>query len=301
MANEETKDTKKKGGKVTQKQIYLLVGLCIVLVIFLAVQFLIRPMLTTISEDQESVDSLSTKYDSLLQQSQSYGANMTQYNSANTKFTVEKSNLFKLMDSDTVDKTITPLIKSMGFEVSSVSITDLNAFFIDDARTLTNSTMKYYEALEYSEVETVEETTESAILETEADNGDVTYGEAKEALENDGSSGEAAESKTYNTGEYYYSLTYSLTGSYADIVTLVHNITRDVALSIESLSFQSVSDETTEIQGDYTVNVVINVYMYEDPSTGVNDEVEVETDENGEPVAEGRDLSGEELTSESES
>lgn len=289
---EEKNTNKKEKKKASQKQVVILIVVLIVLVVFVVIQFLIRPMLSTIEEDEIQVQELNDKYDGLLLQSQEYNKNLIAYNSANNHFVTEKEKLFDIMDTDTVAKKITPKIKEIGFEVSSLNITDLNAFFVDTSGVLTNQTMKYYEVLEYSEVEpTEEETIPVETMETAADDGDITYGEAKEQLEGNEAVAET-EPVIYNTGEYYYGLSYSLTGSYAEIVKLVKEISKNVAMSIESLSFQSVAGETSEIEGDYTVSVVINVYMYEDPSTGIDDISELETDENGNPIEPQTDENG---------
>lgn len=267
--------TENKKSKVNAKQIYLLIILGIVLIAILFGVLVIKPLLTEISDKQGQVQTLTDQYDGLVLQSQGYGASLSKYNSTKEKFVNQTDELFDLMYSDDVDKDIlTPTVKSFGFEVNSVDISDLNVFKIDSSGTITTESITYKAAIEYSEVEPEEETeaeTAAAVAEEETSDG-ITYGEASENLAGNEAIAET-ENTVINTGEYYYSLTYSLTGSYPNIVKLVKEISSDVAMSIESLSFQSVSDDSTQIEGDYSVTIVINLYMYEDPSTGVNDPV----------------------------
>ena len=148
---------------------------------------------------------------------------------------------------------------------------------VDSQGIVSTETITYKEAVEQSDYVPQDETeAETAPLATEAETSDgVTYGEASENLAGNDAIAETENTIT-NTGEYYYSLTYSLTGKYPDIVKLVKEISSDVSMSVESLTFQSVSDDNTKIEGDYSVTIVINLYMYEDPTTGINDPVDEE-------------------------
>lgn len=272
-------NNEKKKSKVNKKQMYLLMGVLVLLLIILFVMFVIRPMLESISEKESQVQTLSDEYDGLVLKSQKYAASLSKYNTTKSKFLNQTDELFDLMYSDDADKNVlTPRVKQLGFTVNSVDISDLNVFMVDSQGTVSTDTITYKEAIEQSDVVPQDETeAETAPLATEAETSDgVTYGEASENLAGNDAIAETENTIT-NTGEYYYSLTYSLTGKYPDIVKLVKEISSDVAMSVESLTFQSVSDDNTKIEGDYSVTIVINLYMYEDPTTGINDPVDEET------------------------
>lgn len=272
-------NNEKKKSKVNKKQMYLLTGVLVLLLIILFVMFVIRPMLESISEKESQVQTLSDEYDGLVMKSQKYSSSLSKYNTTKSKFLNQTDELFDLMYSDDADKNVlTPRVKQLGFTVNSVDISDLNVFMIDSQGTVSTDTITYKEAIEQSDVVPQDETeAETAPLATEAETSDgVTYGEASENLAGNDAIAET-ENVITNTGEYYYSLTYSLTGKYPDIVKLVKEISSDVAMSVESLTFQSVSDDNTKIEGNYSVTIVINLYMYEDPTTGINDPVDEET------------------------
>lgn len=272
-------NNEKKNSKVNKKQMYLLMGVLVVLLVVVFIMFVIKPILKRISEKEVQVQTLSDEYDGLVMKSQKYSSSLSKYNTTKSKFLNQTDELFDLMYSDDADKNVlTPRVKQLGFTVNSVDISDLNVFMIDSQGTVSTDTITYKEAIEQSDVVPQDETeAETAPLATEAETSDgVTYGEASENLAGNDAIAET-ENVITNTGEYYYSLTYSLTGKYPDIVKLVKEISSDVAMSVESLTFQSVSDDNTKIEGDYSVTIVINLYMYEDPTTGINDPVDEET------------------------
>lgn len=280
-------NNEKKNSKVNKKQMYLLVGVLVVLLVVVFIMFVIKPILKRISEKEVQVQTLSDEYDGLVMKSQKYSSSLSKYNTTKSKFLNQTSELFDLMYSDDADKNVlTPRVKQLGFTVNSVDISDLNVFMVDSQGIVSTETITYKEAVEQSDYVPQDETeAETAPLATEAETSDgVTYGEASENLAGNDAIAETENTIT-NTGEYYYSLTYSLTGKYPDIVKLVKEISSDVSMSVESLTFQSVSDDNTKIEGDYSVTIVINLYMYEDPTTGVNDPVDEEATSESETKA----------------
>lgn len=293
-ADQEVAEKKKSSfGNIPKKQIYLLIAV-LVIAVFLAIGMLvIKPLVEKAQDQTEQKAELESQIDDLQMQAQQYNARSRENQDAKSKYVSETSKLFPLMDAATVDKTITPKIKSLGIDIQSLQITGLTTFFTDSQGNLLtsdsndNGTMTYNQVLEYGAEDATEATTQAITEAASSSGGGVTYGEASEAIA--GESDATAATQEINSGEYYYSMNYSLVGDYSQIVNLLDNISKDVAMQIESIDFQTGSDNggsavaaatdasgnqitepsTSPLNGKYTINIVINVYMYDNPEEGV--------------------------------
>ncbi|MGN0631866.1 MAG: hypothetical protein ACI4JN_11110 [Ruminococcus sp.] len=251
--------------EVTKKQAILLAVLGAVLLVMCYVQFLIRPVLSDISESKAQVEQLQQEYDNLVMQGQSYDQNVSSMQEWSDANKIETNKLYPLSEPQRIDNIITRVAAMFDANIKSLSISSLNQYYIDGEGNLT--------------------TADPAIVE--ASMGGDTAAEM--------------EASAYTaTGEYRRDFTYSLEGSYEDMVQLLNFVNNVSFLGITNFTFSSIetppsavlpadNDGTVQMpeesgfSDNYSFTITITAYMYSDPlKTIESDETEgTEPAENG--------------------
>lgn len=243
--------------EVTKKQAILLAVLGAVLIIVCYVQLLIRPVMNDISESKAQVEQLQKEYDNLVMQGQSYDQNVSSLQGWSDANKAETNKLYPLSEPQRIDNIITRVAAMFDANIKSLSISSLNQYYVDGEGNLTTADPEIVEA--------------SLGGDTPA---------------------EIDVSAYTATGEYRRDFTYSIEGSYENMVQLLNFVNNVSFLGISNFTFSTVDEprsavsapdndgtfQIPEIPGfsdNYSFSITITAYMYSDPIKSIeSDETE---------------------------
>lgn len=190
--------------EITKKQAVLLTVLCALLVAVCFVQFLLKPVLSDIKEFKASSEELEKQYETLVEQSNSYDRNIESLAGWEEKNSQETKMLYPLCDAQRIDNILTIVVEMFGANITSLSISELNQFYLD---------------------------TENHLIEANPEFVD---------MSGDGTTPAEMETTGYTpTGEYTRNFTYSLEGNYQDITELLTFVNDVSFFGINAFSFNS--------------------------------------------------------------
>lgn len=169
--------------EITKKQAIMLVMLGIILVLVVYVQLLIRPALSDASEKREEAVALQQQYETLLQQSESYEQNLQSLEAWNKENQGKTELLYPLSETYRIDRFLNFVIRECGASIISLSITDTQQYYVDGEGAIALAAVD--------------------LLETE----------------NQESADSTSEGSGYTaTGEYRADFSYTVEGSYSDLL-----------------------------------------------------------------------------------
>lgn len=227
--------------KTSPKQIALLVILIGVLVMVVAVQYFIRPVLNETSELKKQTEILEEKYAIMQEQSLMHIVDSTIYNQYRTELDEQGKQMLPYMKSNELDEIVTDMVLSSGLKISSLRIGDIQDY----------------------KVRILYEPKEDSISNEESDDSmddsgfpDMNlYPGAELIMEDD------MFYFQYKTGHYSCILNYELIGNYEQIRTLTDKIISDKSMGIENIYFTNSGDVSEN--GEYNLSISIVVYMFD--------------------------------------
>ena len=231
--------------EITKKQAILLAVLGVILVVVCYFNFLLKPVLNDISEYNQQAEDLQAQYDNLVVQSNSYDQNIASLEGWAEKNKEETSKLYPLSDPQRIDNILTRVVSMFDAQIKSLSISELNQYYVDGEGNLI--------------------TADPALVE---------------ASQEGASSAEAAASGYTATGEYRRDFTYTIEGNYEDMVQMINFVNNLSFLGISNFTFQSIasSQETAGLnvfEDHYSFTITVTAYMFNDPLKKAED---VQTD-----------------------
>lgn len=227
--------------EITKKQAILLIVLGAILIVVCFVQFLLRPVLSDIKEAKEQVVTLTEEYENLVQQSNSYDQNIKALEGWNEKNSEDTRRLYPLCEPQRIDNILTRVVGMFGADVVSLSITDLNQYYLDAENNLIIANPELVEAAE------------------------------------EGTAPEDMQASAYTaTGEYRRDFVYTVEGNYEDMTELLNFVNNVTFFGISDFTFASLDENNERILKDeYRFTITVTAYMYKNPL----DELEPITEE----------------------
>lgn len=227
--------------KTSPKQIALLVILIGVLVMVIAVQYFIRPVLNETSELKKQTEILEEKYAIMQEQSLMHIVDSTIYNQYRTELDEQGKQMLPYMKNNELDEIVTDMVLSSGLKISSLRIGDIQDY----------------------KVRILYEPKEDSVSNEESDDSmddsgfpDMNlYPGAELIMEDD------MFYFQYKTGHYSCILNYELIGNYDQIRTLTDKIIADKSMGIENIYFTNSGDVSEN--GEYNLSISIVVYMFD--------------------------------------
>lgn len=235
---------------ITAKQIVTLVILVAVLVLVVAGQYLIRPLLTKAGELNGKSDKMDNQYQYMQNQALIYEVDKQDYQNLMDQINEEKKNLLPVMKSSQLDKIVTDLVLSSGLTINSLNIGESNTYKV---------------RLPYLPAQSTGSKTADSDKSDSGDEKDINgmappdeekYPGAEIVTDNDGQF-----FLEYNTGEYSVELCYELTGKYDNILKLINKISENNSMSIGGINFEN--SEALSDQCMYKTVISVIVYMYD--------------------------------------
>lgn len=217
--------------EITKKQAILLIVLGSILVVVCFVQLLLRPVMNDIKVAKEQIVTLTEEYKVLVNQSNSYDQNIKSLEGWAEKNSAETRRLYPLSEPQRIDNILTRVIGMFGADVVSLSITDLNQYYLDAESNLIMANPELVEAAE--EGTTPEDMTATGYTAT---------------------------------GEYRRDFVYTVEGNYEDMTELINFVNNVSFLGISDFTFTSIDEQNERILKDeYRFTITITAYMFEDP------------------------------------
>ncbi len=202
--------------EITRKQAILLTVLGALLVVVCFVQFLLRPVLGDIKEFKASAAELEKQYETLVEQSNSYDRNLESLAGWEEKNAEETKLLYPLCDAQRIDNILTRVSGMFGAHVTSLTISDLNQYYLDAEGNLILANPQLVEASE------------------------------------DGTTPAEMETTGYTpTGEYCRDFSYTLEGNYEDITEMLTFVNDVSFFGIKDLTITSQNIPKAEAQVFY--------------------------------------------------
>lgn len=234
--------------EITKKQAILLAVLGVILVVVCYFNFLLKPVLNDISEYNQQAEELQDQYDNLVVQSNSYDQNIASLEGWAEKNKEETSKLYPLSDPQRIDNILTRVISMFDAQIKSLSISELNQYYIDGEGNLI--------------------TADPALAES---------------AEEGGASAETPVTSYTATGEYRRDFTYTIEGNYEDMVQLINFVNNLSFLGISDFTFQSIASEQEGMiidtfEDHYSFTITVTAYMFNDPLKKAED-VQTDTEE----------------------
>lgn len=227
--------------KTSPKQIALLVILIGVLVMVVAVQYFIRPVLNETSELKKQTEILEEKYAIMQEQSLMHMVDSTIYNQYRAELEEQGKQMLPYMKNNELDEIVTDMVLSSGLKISSLRIGDIQDYKV---RIL-------YEPKEDS---TLNEESDDSMDDSGFPDMNL-YPGAELIMESE------MFYLQYKTGHYSCILNYELTGNYDQIRTLTDKIIADKSMGIENIYFTNSGDVSEN--GEYHLSISIVVYMFD--------------------------------------